>query len=101
MPAPYSGSSFQYSTNEICRRPRCDASRTPECWEVKFGNANGTADEQETAKRCPANGSAPSQMINIVREPGTTLVEGTKVGMQCVTCVDLIAGMKPSEGCDY
>ncbi len=81
--------------------PRCDASRTPECWEVKFGNANGTADEQETAKRCPANGSAPSQMINIVREPGTTLVEGTKVGMQCVTCVDLIAGMKPSEGCDY
>lgn len=81
--------------------PRCDASRTPVCWEVKFGNANGTADEQEVASRCPANGSTPSQMINVVRKPGTTLVEGTKLGMQCVTCVDLRPGIKPVKGCDY
>ncbi|HEX7508567.1 MAG TPA: hypothetical protein VF550_17470 [Polyangia bacterium] len=81
--------------------PRCDAARKPECWEVKFGNASGTSDEQETAKRCPAEGSAPSQMINIVRKPGTTLLEGTKVGMQCVTCVDLSPGMSPVKGCDY
>jgi hypothetical protein len=81
--------------------PRCDAARKPECWEVKFGNASGTSDEQETAKHCPAKGSAPSQMINIVRKPGTTLVEGTKVGMQCVTCVDLSPGMSPVKGCDY
>jgi hypothetical protein len=81
--------------------PRCDASRTPDCWEVKLGNASGTADEQKTATYCPAVGSAPSQMINVVRAPGTTLVEGTKVGMQCVTCVDLPPGMKPIEGCDY
>jgi hypothetical protein len=81
--------------------PCCDASRTPECWEVKFGNANGTADEQETASRCPAKGSAPSQMINIVRTPGTTLVEGTQVGMQCNTCVDLPPGLPPIKGCDY
>ncbi len=81
--------------------PRCDASRTPDCWEVKLGNPTGTADEQETASRCPASGSAPSQMINIVRKPGTTLAEGTKVGMQCVTCVDLVPGMKPGKGCDY
>jgi hypothetical protein len=40
-------------------------------------------------------------MINVVRTPGTTLVEGTKVGMQCVTCVDLPPGMKPIKGCDY
>jgi hypothetical protein len=81
--------------------PRCDAARKPECWEVKFGNASGTSDEQETARHCPAEGSAPSQMINIVRKPGTTLVEGTKVGMQCVTCVDLPPGMSPVKGCDY
>jgi len=81
--------------------PRCDASHTPECWEVKFGNVNGSADEQEAAKRCPATGTAPSQMINVVRKPGTTMVEGTKVGMQCVTCVDLRPGMAPIEGCDY
>ena len=81
--------------------PRCDASRKPDCWEVKFGNASGSSDEQETAKHCPAKGSAPSQMIHIVREPGTTLLEGTKVGMQCVTCVDLPPGMPPIKGCDY
>jgi hypothetical protein len=81
--------------------PRCDASRTPECWEVKFGDPNGTADEQEAAGRCPAKGSAPSQMINVVRKPGTTLAEGTQIGMQCVTCVDLPPGMKPIAGCDY
>jgi len=81
--------------------PPCDVSHTPVCWEVKFGNASGSAEEQDTAKRCPANGSAPSQMINVVRKPGTTLVEGTKLGMQCVTCVDLTPGMRPIEGCDY
>ena len=80
---------------------RCDASREPECWEVVFGDKNGTAEEKNAAERCPATGSAPSQMINIVRKPGTTLVEGTKVGMQCVTCVDLPPGMKPFKGCDY
>jgi hypothetical protein len=81
--------------------PRCDASRTPECWEVKFGNPGGTADEQKTAELCPAKGSAPSQMINVVRQPGTTLVERTEVGMQCVTCVELNPGLSPIEGCDY
>ena len=81
--------------------PRCEASRSPDCWEVKFGNATGTADEQKTATLCPAKGTAPSQMINIVRQPGTTLKEGTQVGMQCVTCVDLPPGMDPIKGCDY
>jgi hypothetical protein len=81
--------------------PRCDASRTPDCWEVKFGNASGTADEQQTAKRCPATGTVPSQMINVVRQAGTTLAEGTKVSMQCVTCVDLPPNLPPIKGCDY
>jgi len=80
---------------------KCDADHTSNCWEVKFGKTNGTAEEQDTAKRCPAKGTAPSQMINVVKAPGTTLVEGTKVAMQCVSCVDLPPGMPPIKECDY
>ncbi len=81
--------------------PACDASHTSGCWELKLGNANGTADEQETARRCPAQGSTPSQMINIIRKPGETLDDGTKAVMYCLSCVDALPGMQPKKGCDY
>jgi hypothetical protein len=80
--------------------PRCDSSRTPDCWEVKLGNANGTADEQDTAKRCPPTGSAPSQMVNVVRAPGEVLKDGTEIKMECLTCVDLLPGLTPIKGCE-
>ena len=80
--------------------PRCDSSRKPDCWEVKFGNEHGTDDEKDTAVRCPAKNGQRSQMINVVHEPNS-LPEGTKVAMQCLSCVDLPSGMKPSKGCDY
>ena len=81
--------------------PACDASRTPDCWEVKFGNANGTTEEKDIATRCPATSSAPSQTINVVRKPDSALPDGTKVTMQCLTCVDPIPGVPPSKGCNY
>jgi hypothetical protein len=81
--------------------PMCDASRTPTCWEVKFGNASGTTEEQDIAKRCPATVSAPSQSISVVRKPDENLPDGTKVVMQCLTCVDPVPGIKPTKGCDY
>jgi hypothetical protein len=81
--------------------PMCDASRTPDCWELKLGNANGTADEQDTAARCPAKGTMPSQMINVVRRPENTLPDNTKVVMQCLACVDVPDGVKPGKGCNY
>jgi hypothetical protein len=90
---------YDESPNSI---PRCQSTREPECWEVKFGNPNGTDDEKETATRCPAQPTVPSQMINVLRKPGTTLVEGTKIRMQCRTCVDLTShDLRPIEGCDY
>lgn len=82
--------------------PRCDSTRQPECWEVKFGNPSGTADEQDTATRCPAQPTVPSQMIHVLRKPGTKLVQGTQIHMQCRTCVDLsVHDLRPIKGCDY
>jgi hypothetical protein len=81
--------------------PACDAKRTPDCWEVIHGNAQGTTAEKTAAGRCPAKGTTPSQMVNVVRKPNDGLPEGTKVVMQCLTCVDPLPGMPPSEGCDY
>jgi hypothetical protein len=81
--------------------PACDATRTPDCWEVIHGNDNGTDAEKSAAKNCPAKGSAPSQMVNVVRKPDSDLPEGTKVVMQCSTCVDTPPGMTPTEGCNY
>jgi hypothetical protein len=81
--------------------PACDATRTPDCWEVRFGDPNGSAEEKDTAARCPATPSAPSQMVNVVRTPGVGMPDGTKVVMQCLTCVDPRAGMQAAAGCDY
>ncbi len=81
--------------------PMCDASRAPDCWEVKFGNANGSSEEKDIANRCPATSSAPSQTISVVRKPEEILPDGTKVVMQCLTCVDPMPGVKPSKACDY
>ena len=81
--------------------PVCDAARTPDCWEVRFGNANGTTEEKDTATRCPATAAAPSQMVNVVRKPGSTMPEGTQVVMQCLTCVEPRAGMTIGKGCAY
>jgi hypothetical protein len=81
--------------------PACDASRTPPCWEVVLGNPNGSAIEKETARKCPAKGGAPSQMVNVVRQPGDNLPEGTKAVMQCLTCVDERPDVEPTVGCEY
>jgi hypothetical protein len=79
----------------------CDSTRTPECWEVKLGDPKGSADEQDVAKRCPAEGGALSQMVNVVRKQGSTLPNNSRIVMQCLTCVDPLPGMGPMEGCDY
>ena len=81
--------------------PMCDASRTPDCWELKIGNENGTSEEKDTAARCEAQGAVPSQMIEVVRKPDSNLPEGTRVVMQCSTCVDMPDGVTPGKGCDY
>jgi len=81
--------------------PMCDATRTPDCWEVIFGNEQGTELERRAAKSCPAKNNAPSQMVNVVRSPGSSLPDGTKAVMQCSTCTDPIPGMEPVAGCDY
>ena len=81
--------------------PACDATRTPDCWEVLHGDANGSKDQKSTALRCPAKDGVPSQLVNVVRKPGSTLPDGTRVVMQCLTCVDQLPGMDPVEGCDY
>jgi hypothetical protein len=81
--------------------PRCDGNRTPDCWEVILGNEHGTDAEKNAAKRCPAKGSAPSQMVNVVRKAGEDLPVGTQAVMQCLTCVDLGPGMQPVPECDY
>jgi hypothetical protein len=99
-------SGFDDKGNQIFKEdkdgiPSCNASRTSGCWELKLGDANGTADQQETARRCPVQGSAPSQMINIVRAPGETLDDGTRAVMYCLSCVDALPGLRPKKGCDY
>lgn len=81
--------------------PACDDSHTPPCWELKLGNANGSADEQETARRCPATAATLSQWINIVRKPGDELEDGTQAVMYCLSCVEALPGMPPKKGCDY
>jgi len=57
-----------------------DASRTPDCWELKLGNANGTVRRAGHGRALPpAKGTMPSQMINVVvagRE--NTLPDNTK-----------------------
>jgi hypothetical protein len=80
---------------------RCDDSHTVDCWEVIRGNESGTDAEKSAAKRCPAKGSTPSQMVNVVRKPDSNLPVGTQAVMQCLTCVDLVPGMKATAGCDY
>jgi hypothetical protein len=97
---------FDAKGNQIFKEDKdgisaCDTSHTSGCWELKLGNANGTADEQETARRCPVQGATPSQMINIIRKPGETLDDGTKAVMYCLSCVDALPGMQPKKGCDY
>jgi hypothetical protein len=79
--------------------PACDAKRTPDCWEVKRGDEHGSAEEQDTARRCPAKDGAQSQMVDVVRAADLPL--GTKIVMQCLTCVDQLPGTEPSPGCDY
>ena len=81
--------------------PACDATHATDCWQVTFGKPDGNAAEKDAAARCPAASSAPSQMVHVVRKPGSTLPEGTKVAMQCLTCVDETPGAKPTKGCDY
>jgi hypothetical protein len=81
--------------------PRCDASRKPECWEVKIGNPDGTDTEKDTALRCPAKDSIPSQMVDVVRPSGSTLPEGTRLGMYCRTCVISPEGIPTIDGCKY
>jgi hypothetical protein len=81
--------------------PKCDASRTNGCWELKLGNESGTADERDTAQRCRATATTPSQLINVVPKPGDILDEGTQVVMYCLSCVDLPPGLPPKEGCEY
>lgn len=75
--------------------------RSPPCWEVIRGDANGSDAEKTAAQRCPAKGSAPSQMVNVLRPPNDGLPEGTKAVMQCLTCVQLPDGMDPGKACDY
>jgi hypothetical protein len=86
---------------DVAAIPKCDASRTNGCWELKVGNENGTADERDTAQRCRATATTPSQLINVVPKPGDTLDDGTQVVMYCLSCVDLSPGLPPKEGCDY
>jgi hypothetical protein len=81
--------------------PACDARRAPDCWEVVLGNPDGTEAEKNAAKRCPAKGSAPSQMVNVVRKPDSDLPDGTKAVMQCLTCVEGVPGLAPRKGCNY
>jgi hypothetical protein len=81
--------------------PACDASHTPDCWEVIRGDASGSDDERYAARVCPSKGGSPSQYVKVVRKSDSNLPEGTKVVMQCLTCVDQIPGMEPVEGCDY
>jgi len=81
--------------------PACDAARKPDCWELKLGNPNGSAEEQETARRCPATTATPSQLINVVRKPDDGLPDGTLAVMYCLSCVDLPDGIPKKKGCDY
>jgi hypothetical protein len=82
--------------------PSCESNNhQPDCWEVVLGKENGTDAEKAAAKRCPAKGNTPSQMVNVVRKKDSDLPVGTKAVMQCLTCVDPTPGIEPIEGCDY
>jgi hypothetical protein len=81
--------------------PPCDATHKTECWTLTLGNPKGTETEKKAALRCPAKGTAPSQMVNVVRKPDDGLPDGTQVVMECLSCVDPLPGIEQSEGCDY
>ena len=75
--------------------PRCDPGQSDDtqavypCWKLVIDRT-----------KCPRNGN----LINVVRKPSersTPLVPGTKTGMQCWTCTDLIPEIPPSAGCGY
>ena len=80
--------------------PACDATRTPDCWEVIAGRADGSELEKRAWKSCPAKDGRVSQMVNVVRKAGDNLPDGTKAVMQCLTCVDLPPGVPVPEGCE-
>jgi hypothetical protein len=74
---------------------RCDPEQSDDtqpaypCWKLVH----------DTTK-CPVNG----QLIAVVRSPserGTLLEPGTKLGMQCRTCIDPIPGAPSNPACDY
>ena len=81
--------------------PACDATRTPDCWEVIPGKADGSSELEKRAwKSCPAKDGRLSQMVNVVRKPGDNLPVGTKAVMQCLTCVALPPGIPAPKGCE-
>jgi hypothetical protein len=80
--------------------PACDATRTPDCWEVIPGRADGSELEKRAWASCPAKDGRLSQMVNVVRKPGDDLPVGTKAVMQCLTCVDLPPGIPVPKGCE-
>ena len=51
----------------------------------------------EDLKQCPDSG----QFVRILREPATTFNVGTKVNIQCLTCVQGPDDPLFLPGCDY
>jgi hypothetical protein len=80
--------------------PACDATRTPDCWEVIVGKPDGGELEKRAWNTCPAAEGRLSQMVNVVRNAGDSLPVGTKAVMQCLTCVNLPPGVPVPEGCE-
>lgn len=75
--------------------PQCDPERSDDdqiaypCWKLV-----------QDKSKCPGLG----QLIDVVRDPSdrkTPLAPGTKLLMQCLTCVDPIPGISPIIGCDF
>ena len=72
--------------------PHCDSSQSVKpCWDLDLTDS----------VNCPATDTVPSQKIEVARETGTSLTPGTKVGMQCVTCIEPAAGVLPIVACRY
>jgi hypothetical protein len=74
--------------------PPCPAGATAghvdtDCWQLT-----------NDPKKCEKNG----QLINVLRTAKEIadgpLIAGTKVGMQCRTCIDTLVGQKPVKGCE-
>jgi hypothetical protein len=75
--------------------PQCPAGATNgnitgDCWQLAFD-----------ITKCPATG----QLVNVLRTTAeistTPLAAGTKIGMQCRTCPDVVPGAAANPGCDY